>query len=70
MIPDLHIELNERPALARLVAAMERRLSQRQRIDIARHGRKAKAAKQPWVRGLTRDVTAEIRRLAAQQAAE
>jgi hypothetical protein len=69
MIPDLHLEVSDRPALAQLIKAMERRLSQRQRIEIARHGRKAKAAKQPWVRRLTREVTAEIRRLAAQQAA-
>jgi hypothetical protein len=54
-----------RPALAILIAAMER-LSRRQRNEIARMGRRAKAAKAPRIRRLTRDVTAEARRLAAE----
>jgi hypothetical protein len=54
----------ERPALATLIAAMAK-LSRRQRIEIACMGRRAKAAKAPRIRRLTRDVTAEARRLAA-----
>jgi hypothetical protein len=54
----------ERPALATLIAAMGK-LSRRQRNEIARMGRKAKAAKVPRIRRLTREVTAEARRLAA-----
>jgi hypothetical protein len=54
-----------RPALATLIAAMGK-LSRRQRNEIARIGRKARAAKMPRIRRLTRDVTAEVRRLAAE----
>jgi hypothetical protein len=53
-----------RPALAVLIAAMEK-LSRPKRLEIARMGRRAKAAKTPRIRRLTREVTAEIRRLAA-----
>jgi hypothetical protein len=54
-----------RPALASLIAAMAS-LSRRQRNEVARMGRKAKAAKVPGIRRLTREVTAEARRLAAE----
>jgi hypothetical protein len=53
-----------RPALFILITAMGG-LSRRQRNEIARLGRKAKAAKAPRIRRLTREVTAEARRLAA-----
>jgi hypothetical protein len=56
-----------RPALYVLISCMEK-LPQRQRVDIARMGRKAKAAKTPRIRRLTRAVTAEARRLAQQAA--
>jgi hypothetical protein len=56
-----------RPALATLILAMER-LPRRQRLEIASFGRRAKAAKQPRIRRLTREVTAEARRLAAREA--
>lgn len=56
--------LEARPALASLIRAMER-LSRRQRNEIAVRGRKAKAAKTARIRRLTREVTAEVRRLAA-----
>lgn len=55
----------ERPALAMLIAAMGR-LSRRQRLEVARIGRRATAAKTPRIRRLTREVTAEARRLAQQ----
>jgi hypothetical protein len=54
-----------RPALFVLIAVMQK-LSGRQRNEIARMGRSAKAAKQPRLRRLTREVTAEVRRLAAE----
>jgi hypothetical protein len=53
-----------RPALFILIRALEA-LSRRQRNEIARMGRKAKAAKTPRIRRLTRKVTAEARRLGA-----
>ncbi len=61
----IQVAVKERPALTSLIAAMEK-LSRRQRNDIARMGRKAKAAKVPRIRRLTREVTAEARRLAAE----
>lgn len=59
----LHLDVRSRPALANLIAAMEK-LSRPQRNEIARLGRRAKAAKVPRIRRLTREVTAEARRLA------
>lgn len=53
-----------RPALFILIAALAN-LPRRQRLEIADRGRKARAAKHPRIRRLTRDVTAEVRRLAA-----
>jgi len=53
----------QRPALASLVAAMEK-LWRRQRNEIARFGWKAKAAKQPSLRKRAREATAEARGLA------
>jgi hypothetical protein len=61
----IHIAERERPALAVLIAAMGK-LSRPQRNQIARMGRKAKAAKTERIRRLTREVTAEVRRLAAE----
>ena len=52
-----------RPALGALVAAMTK-LSRAQRREIARFGRKARAAKVPGLRRLTWRVVAEARRLA------
>jgi hypothetical protein len=54
-----------RPALASLIAAMGK-LSRRQRNEIARMGRRAKAAKVPRIRRLTREATAEAKRLACE----
>jgi hypothetical protein len=56
-----------RPAWAILVAAMER-LSRRQRLEVANIGRRAKAAKVPRIRRLTRDAAAEARRLVRETA--
>jgi hypothetical protein len=53
----------ERPALKELIAAMGK-LSRPKRNEIARMGRRARAAKVPRIRRLTRAVTAEARRLA------
>jgi hypothetical protein len=61
----LLIAAPERPALGNLIAAMGK-LSPRQRNEIARFGRRAKAAKAARIRRLTREVTAEVRRLAAE----
>jgi hypothetical protein len=61
----LLIAAPERPALGNLIAAMAK-LSRRQRNEIARMGRRAKAAKVARIRRLTREVTAEARRLAAE----
>ena len=52
-----------RPALASLIAAMEK-LSRRQRREIARLGRKAPAAKVPGIRHLAWKAAAEAKRLA------
>jgi hypothetical protein len=54
-----------RPALAVLIAALGK-LSRPKRQEIIARGRKAKAAKTPRIRRLTREVTAEARRLAAE----
>jgi hypothetical protein len=64
MFEHLHLEVRDRPALKDLVAAMAR-LSRRQRNEIARMGRRAKAAKTERIRRLTREATAEAKRLAA-----
>lgn len=53
-----------RPALGNLIAAMVR-LPRRQRLEIARLGRKAKAAKASRIRRLTREANAELRLLLA-----
>jgi hypothetical protein len=55
--------VSRRPALGNLIAAMER-LSRCQRNEVARLGRKARAAKVPRIRRLTREAAAEARRLA------
>ncbi|MCK1706125.1 hypothetical protein IVA86_33170 [Bradyrhizobium sp. 146] len=52
----------ERPALGRLIGAMER-LPRRQRREIAQLGRKARAAKMARVRHLAREAELEARRL-------
>ena len=52
----------ERPALEKLVTAMGK-LSRRQRIEVARMGRRAKAAKQATIRRLAREAAAEHRAL-------
>jgi hypothetical protein len=57
----------ERPALATLIAAMER-LSRPRRAEVARLGRKAKAARHPRLRRLARAAKAEAKRLAAAEA--
>jgi hypothetical protein len=59
---------SSRPALATLIGAMER-LSRCQRIEVARLGRKARAAKVPRISRLTWKAVAEARRL-AQEAAQ
>jgi hypothetical protein len=59
----LLIAAPERPALGNLIAAMGK-LSRRQRNEIARLGRRAKAAKAPRIRRLTREANAEAKRLA------
>jgi hypothetical protein len=51
-----------RPALTSLIREMER-LSWRQRDEVARIGRKARAAKVPRIRRLTWRAVAESRRL-------
>jgi hypothetical protein len=68
-IDQSHTEGNapSRPAVANLVAAMAR-LSRAQRIEVARFGRKAKAAKVPRIRRLTWEAVAEARRLAREAA--
>jgi hypothetical protein len=52
-----------RPALFVLIAAMER-LSRPKRNEIARMGRRAKAAKHPRLRRLASEARAEAKRLA------
>jgi hypothetical protein len=59
------LEPQERPALKQLISGMERRLSHRQRHEIARMGRRAKAAKALWLRRLTSEAAAEARRQGA-----
>jgi hypothetical protein len=54
---------DRRPALATLIAAMEK-LSRPKRVEVARIGRKARAAKVPRIRRLTWRAVAEARRLA------
>jgi hypothetical protein len=54
----------DRPALTNLIEAMGK-LSRNKRREILRLGRRARAAKTPRIRKLTRAVTAEVRRLAA-----
>ena len=56
-----------RPALGNLIAAMGK-LSRPQRNEIACMGRKARAAKVPRIRRLTREAAAEARRLAREAA--
>jgi hypothetical protein len=59
----LLIAARERPALGNLIAAMGK-LSRRQRNEIARMGRRARAAKVPRLRRLAREAKAEAKRLA------
>jgi hypothetical protein len=58
-----------RPALAGLIIAMTR-LPSRQRIEVARFGRKARAAKLPRIRRLTWRAVAEARRLAREASSQ
>jgi hypothetical protein len=60
--PILLLITEPRPALGNLIAAMER-LSRIQRNEVARFGRRARAAKVPRIRRLTREAAAEARRL-------
>jgi hypothetical protein len=55
--------LPNRPALKQLIDGMERRLSHRQQNEIARMGRRAKAARAKWLRRLTNAANAEAKRL-------
>jgi hypothetical protein len=59
---------DRRPALATLIAAMEK-LSRPKRVEVARFGRRARAAKLPRIRRLTWQAVAEARRM-AQEAAQ
>ena len=63
MIAHLHLEVEERPALGSLIGAMAK-LSRPRRNEIARMGRRARAAKVPRIRRLTREAVAEAKRLA------
>jgi hypothetical protein len=63
MIAHLHLEVAARPAWGALVTAMEK-LPHRSRVEIARMGRKARAAKVPRIRRLTWAALAEAKRLA------
>jgi hypothetical protein len=65
MIAASQIPASDRPALGALITAMER-LARAKRNEIARLGRKAKAAKIPKLRQLTRQTVAEAKRLAAE----
>jgi hypothetical protein len=65
MIADLHLAVSDRPALALLIKAMER-LSRRQRAEVAREGRRAKAARHPRLRRLASEARAEAKRLAGE----
>jgi hypothetical protein len=57
-----NVPLPDRPALATLIAAMER-LSRPQRTELIRMGRRARAAKVPRLRRLTWEAAREARRL-------
>jgi hypothetical protein len=57
-----------RPAIANLIAAMAK-LAPRQRNEICRMGRKARAAKAPRLRRLAREAAAEARSLAEMEGA-
>jgi hypothetical protein len=59
------LELRDRPALKQLIDGMERRLSHRQRHDIAIRGRRAKAARAKWLRRLASKAAAEAKRQGA-----
>jgi hypothetical protein len=59
---------DRRPALAALIASMAR-LSRPMRVEVARFGRRARAAKLPRIRRLTWQAVAEARRM-AQEAAQ
>jgi hypothetical protein len=61
------LEPTDRPALKSLIGAMECRLSRRQRVEIVRMGRRAKAAKQLWLRRLTSEAAAEAGREGASE---
>jgi hypothetical protein len=63
MMSTCTIRSEPRPALATLIAAMEK-LSRPKRNEIARLGRKAKAAKHPRLRRLASEAKAEAKRLA------
>jgi hypothetical protein len=65
---EMQATVKDRPALAVLIAAMEK-LPRRQRNEIARIGRRAKAAKASRIRRLTREANAEARRWLAAAAA-
>jgi hypothetical protein len=58
---------DRRPALATLIAAMEK-LSRIQRVEITRMGRKARAARVPRIRRLTWRAVSEARQLAREAA--
>lgn len=63
MIAPLHLEVGERPALRNLIRSMEM-LSRIKRLEIAKFGRRARAAKTPRIRKLAREAKAEAKRLA------
>lgn len=63
MIAPLHLEVGERPALGNLIRSMEM-LSRIKRLEIAKFGRRARAAKTPRIRKLAREAKAEAKRLA------
>ena len=65
--PFLFRDAPSRPALMNLICAMAK-LSRPKRNDIARMGRRAKAAKHPRLRRLAREANAEARRLAKEAA--
>jgi hypothetical protein len=65
MIAASQILASDRPALGALIIAMER-LARAKRHEIARLGCRAKAAKIPKIRQLTRQTVAEAKRLAAE----
>jgi hypothetical protein len=65
--PFLFRNAPSRPALTALIGAMEK-LPRCQRNEVARVGRKARAAKEPRIRRLTWEAVAESRRLAREAA--